>query len=153
MYAFKEVIMSYFKLAYADPRPYMIDDQIEPITCSKGFGNPSGHSLASAMFSVFIFLDLMHGYTRGKNPHIFKIGALYYVFMAFLIWQAAAIPFTRFLMGVHSLDQIVYGSCIGVWAGLTMHLLVRDNMIDYFEDIIDFQKKKQLNSSQDSVPH
>lgn len=39
-------------------------------------------------------------------------------------------------MGVHSLDQIVYGSTLGVWAGITMHFLVRDHLIQHVEKII-----------------
>jgi hypothetical protein len=55
------MIGAYFKLAYADPRPYMMSSDIQPFSCSKGFGNPSGHSSAAAVFSIVLFLDYFHG--------------------------------------------------------------------------------------------
>ena len=39
-------------------------------------------------------------------------------------------------MGVHSLDQIMFGSSLGVWSGLTMHFLVRDNLLRHVEKLI-----------------
>jgi len=38
-------------------------------------------------------------------------------------------------MGVHSLDQIVYGCSLGVWAVFFMHFYVRDNLIMFVEKI------------------
>ncbi|MFN9906341.1 MAG: DUF6570 domain-containing protein, partial [bacterium] len=34
---------------------------IQPITCSKGFGNPSGHSSSASLFAIVVFLDYFHG--------------------------------------------------------------------------------------------
>jgi hypothetical protein len=59
-----KIIVGYYKLAYANPRPYMISDAITPITCSKAFGNPSGHSSASSLFAIAVFLDVFHGQTN-----------------------------------------------------------------------------------------
>lgn len=50
-------IMCYFKLVYADPRPFMITDKIKPIGCYSEYGNPSGHSWASMTFPIILFLD------------------------------------------------------------------------------------------------
>ena len=40
-----------------------------------------------------------------------------------------SIPYSRYLLGAHSLDQIVFGSSIGVWEAFTLHWLVRDNLM------------------------
>jgi hypothetical protein len=40
-------------------------------------------------------------------------------------------------MGVHSLDQIVYGSTLGVWSAITMHFIVRDGFIGHIQCLID----------------
>ena len=53
--------MAFFKVAYADPRPYMISDTIKPLSCSSEFGNPSGHSEASILVGLGVFLDVFHG--------------------------------------------------------------------------------------------
>ena len=143
MYSFKEAVMAYLKLAYADPRPYMIDEDIVPIRCSTGFGNPSGHSLAATLSSITIFLDVMHGYThKGRPSSISRYSLVYYLLLVIALFWAGSIPYTRFLMGVHSLDQIVYGATLGVWAAFTLHFIVRDNIIKYIDDLIDWQENK-----------
>lgn len=57
MYGLYGIIVGYYKLAYANPRPYMISMNIKPFSCSKAFGNPSGHSEASSVFAIGLFLD------------------------------------------------------------------------------------------------
>ena len=54
------LIVNFFKLSYAEPRPYMIESSIEPIDCSTAFGNPSGHSFASNVFATTVFLEIFH---------------------------------------------------------------------------------------------
>eukprot|EP00356_Strombidium_inclinatum_P011479 CAMPEP_0170480330 /NCGR_PEP_ID=MMETSP0208-20121228/1212_1 /TAXON_ID=197538 /ORGANISM="Strombidium inclinatum, Strain S3" /LENGTH=154 /DNA_ID=CAMNT_0010752861 /DNA_START=310 /DNA_END=771 /DNA_ORIENTATION=+ len=116
VFSMDKVIMSYLKLAYHDPRPYMFSPNIEPISCSTGFGNPSGHSSASAVIALTLFLDTFHGYThKSAISQKFYTSAAYYGWMLVGLYWAASIPFTRYLMGVHSLNQIVYGSSLGIW--------------------------------------
>lgn len=50
------------------------------------------------------------------------------------------IPFSRYLMGVHSLDQLLFGNSLGVVGGFTMHFLVRDHLIRNFDDLIEWQR-------------
>ena len=99
--------VSYFKLAFAAPRPYMINSDIVPITCSTAFGNPSGHASASFLISFVVFLDIFHG--KSSNPRLYPKWK-YCLGIAIAIYWAATIPYTRFLMGAHSLDQIVFGT-------------------------------------------
>ena len=44
-------------MGYHSPRPFMVDDDIEPYGCSDKFGHPSGHSLSIASMSTVIALD------------------------------------------------------------------------------------------------
>ena len=53
--------MYYGKLAYHDPRPYMISSNISPFKCSTSFGNPSGHSSSASVIAIVLYLDLFHG--------------------------------------------------------------------------------------------
>ena len=55
------VFESAFKLVHAAPRPYMIDCNIKAGECAREFGLPSGHSSASALFAITVFLDAFHG--------------------------------------------------------------------------------------------
>ena len=74
----------------------------------------------------------------------------YAVCLALAIFWAVTIPYTRFVMGVHSLDQIMFGSSLGVWSGLTMHFLVRDNLLKHVEKLINSsQEYTNINSSKE----
>jgi membrane-associated phospholipid phosphatase len=52
---------SFLKLAYAEPRPYMIEFKIKPVGCSKAFGSPSGHASSAILIFIVAFLDFFHG--------------------------------------------------------------------------------------------
>ena len=88
------------KIGYHEPRPYMSDDQIIVIGCSHEYGNPSGHSLFSAGFSLLSFMDFM-----GKAPKtrgfFFALGGP----IAFFLLMG----FARVYQGVHTIDQVIYG--------------------------------------------
>ena len=53
---------------------------------------------------------------------------VYFTSLIFGLFYFVTIPYTRFLVGVHSLDQIVFGLSLGLWNALTMHFFVRDNL-------------------------
>lgn len=48
---FMILITNLLKLINADPRPYMVDSKIKPVTETLGGGHPSGH----AIFAYFLF--------------------------------------------------------------------------------------------------
>lgn len=50
-----------------------------------------------------------------------------------MFWSFS-IPFTRYVLGVHSLDQILFGVTLGIWGGLTCHFIIRDHLINYIEE-------------------
>ena len=130
--------MAYFKLAYADPRPYMISEKIHPWTCSKEFGNPSGHAMASSIFSIVLFLDIFHGKPiKGSDVPQESSWCVYIVSALLGLFWATSIPFTRFLLGAHSLDQLVYGSTMGILIGIVCHFVMRDHIIKHINDIKD----------------
>lgn len=133
MLTLDKLYISYFKLAYGEPRPYMIDGDIVSYTCSKAFGNPSGHSSGAFLAVIVVFLDTFHGRTLDFNePLFFKSWSRTICFLFGLYW-VLTIPFTRYLLGAHSLDQILYGSSLGIWGGLSLHFVVRDHFIRHIQ--------------------
>jgi len=50
-------IISLFKMIYHHPRPFMESRAVHGFQCSREFGDPSGHSLSSALFSFLLILD------------------------------------------------------------------------------------------------
>lgn len=132
-----KLYVGYYKLSYADPRPYMADGNIHPITCSRAFGNPSGHSSAAQVFAWVIFLDVFHAthYNYKDNlPNISFYGGFigwmwYLVSFALALFWSTAIPYSRWILGVHSLDQIIYGTLLGFWTVIVSHFVFRDNLL------------------------
>jgi membrane-associated phospholipid phosphatase len=130
-FALDKSLISLFKLIYHDPRPYMASSDIQAYSCSKEFGNPSGHSFSSSLTFSMLFLDIFYGENVFKNNLVLNqdnkfLKAIFFVLG--LSW-AASIPFSRYLLGVHSLDQVIYGSSLGIWAGLSMHFFLRDHIL------------------------
>ena len=165
VYMFDKLYIGYLKLAYHEPRPYMAEGNIHPLSCSKAFGTPSGHSSASVTFAIVLFLDVMHGQNplvekrfddKGKfvidqssiaaafNKSNWMKKSLPYAFFGWVSWLmlavlclgwATCIPFSRWILGVHGLDQIIFGIQLGLWTGLTSHFFVRDNLFRFAKKI------------------
>ena len=145
------------KLIYHYPRPYFViqSDQISILRCDKEFGNPSGHSYASSMIFILLYLDLFHGakYTKSQAdqelPDKFRMILQPICFILGLTW-ATTIPFSRYLLGVHSLDQITYGSLLGLWSGFFLHFNLRDHILVHMQSIIKQQRAylRTLRASQ-----
>ena len=105
VFTLDKVYVGLFKLVFADPRPYMASSNVKPFSCSKGLGNPSGHSSAAQIFGFVIFLDVFHGkrITKGEK-YTFYSWLSYLLMLTFAIFWATFIPYSRFMLGVHSAD-------------------------------------------------
>jgi len=126
----QKMIKEYLKLAIANPRPYMVSDNIHPYLCPTSFGNPSGHSMAASLASTAMFLDIFHG----DNQRIFKWPT--YIFgLSFALFWTYSMPYAVLLMGVHSLNQVIFGHSLGIWSGLFLHFIVRDKFLKHIEDV------------------
>ena len=64
----------------------------------------------------------------------------YFIGLLSALFWAISLPFSRFILGEHSLDQLIYGSTIGVLVGLTMHFFVRDHLLNHIEKVTNFQQ-------------
>lgn len=83
------------KLAYSDPRPYWAYDEVEALSCGKGWGNPSGH----ALFTGAVWLSLCIVLLRQK-----RLGWTGLV----LLWLLL-IGVDRVYLGVHFYSQVLLG--------------------------------------------
>lgn len=136
LYTIDKACIGLMKLSYHQPRPYMVDPDITPIHCSKEFGNPSGHTTAAFSISIVVFFEVMHGmYHRKKDngaPDCTFFGwcAWGMLLLVCLFWTTF-IPASRWVLGVHGADQILFGSLLGIWNGCTCHFLIRDNLLKW----------------------
>jgi len=107
---FSNYLTNLLKMIYQNPRPYWRSDILD-IVCNSGYGNPSGHSLVSlSFFLVFSHIVTNFDYFRKyKKGNIFRI-----VIFSFCIILAALVIISRVLLSAHSINQIIYGSLLGM---------------------------------------
>ena len=89
------------KWLWAEPRPYWVDDRINPLRATPGFGMPSGHAQGATALAVGIWLLL-----RGR------------MLLALVVGFIAFTGLSRIYYGVHSPEQVLVGSAFGI--GLTL---------------------------------
>ena len=41
------------------------------------------------------------------------------------------IGFSRLVLGVHSIDQLIFGGTLGIWAACTCHFVFRQRLLDH----------------------
>jgi len=98
------------KMIYRNRRPYWESDILD-IVCNSGYGNPSGHSLVC----LSNFLVFSHIFTNFEFFKINKKGKiLRVVIFGFLIILAFLVIISRVLLSAHSINQIIYGSLLGI---------------------------------------
>lgn len=102
--------MGVTKIIYHDPRPFMVQDDIDSYTCSRGYGNPSGHSVSIAV-ATFTIVLIYNGYKAQFKHRCLYLGLL----LTAAIILTALIGFSRLYLAAHSADQILYGWQWGLW--------------------------------------
>jgi hypothetical protein len=94
---------SYLKVVFHQPRPYWISSKVQNLSAPMGsFGLPSGHSQNAA--SVF---GLLAASTRKRW------------FRALIVFVIVMVAFSRLVLGVHSIADILLGLTLGLvllWA-------------------------------------
>ena len=126
-------IVDFLKLAYHQPRPYWVDSEVKVIDCSGQYGDPSGHSAISIAMVLGVWLDLKDSIGRGiKYQILWQV----LVLAAALVFPAT-IAYSRLVIGAHSLDQVLFGLMIGLWFALSVHYLIRDELMKMIQSMID----------------
>lgn len=120
------------KMAYSEPRPFMVSKIIIPYGCSSEFGNPSGHALWATGFHWFLFLDICHA---SQGPKRSKL--TYAILLFFTLALSFLIGFARWYVGVHTVNQIVYGWLIGLWIAFYLHFCIRDQIIHHVDSMLE----------------
>lgn len=99
-------LVNTFKMFYGSPRPSWIDSTLNK-ACDGGYGNPSGHSFCS----MATYLSLWHICTDNK---FFVTKRIFRSFLLLCtICLIAMIMTSRIYLGVHSINQILFGMSLG----------------------------------------
>lgn len=103
------------KGVYGQERPFWVNKDILNYSCEGGFGNPSGHSYSSAAFYISLcFILTQKTKLRSLNK---VLTVMLFIFFSLLI---ITIFISRLLLGVHSINQVLYGGLLGL---LTFYLV------------------------------
>eukprot|EP00347_Sterkiella_histriomuscorum_P008440 403345086 len=110
------------KLMIHDPRPYMTDERIDVVSCSHEYGSPSGHAVLAATYSTFLFLMYNHSQ---KQTHLTMSQRLrdwkYILGVICIVSYPLIMAYDRLFMGVHTIDQIIFGLQLGYWLAFYFH--------------------------------
>lgn len=105
---------SLMKMWYGSKRPFWEDPNLYQGICDGGFGNPSGHSMTTTYLYLGLFLILCE--TKPVKNHL---GIKIILFIACNVWIVLVI-LSRLILGVHSVNQVIYGSSLGLSLFLIM---------------------------------
>jgi len=100
-------IIGTLKMIYANPRPYFESEEILSYSREGGWGNPSGHSLTAVCF-ILSFWKVIFQIQNLKDKESLKNWTFFGAILVILM-----ILVSRFLIGAHSLNQIIFGALIG----------------------------------------
>jgi membrane-associated phospholipid phosphatase len=126
------------KNLHHDPRPYFSEREVKTYECSFEYGNPSGHSLFASGVFIYLFLDTFH---NSSTSLIRYTKFTYYLWLTITVFMIISMGFARIYLGVHSIDQIIYGWKVGIWLALYCHYLMRSHVQNHITYIIEECKK------------
>ena len=139
-------IVPILKIIYATPRPYLFEPRIVNFSCALCFANPSGHAVSSSLAVVGSFLDLFHGSPTSSKTLMWtrgRIRNLYWPCLVFAIYWIIVLPYSRYIGGMHTLNQLLLGATVGVYCAVTSHLVFRDRIIRTFEAL--FEERREVD--------
>ena len=143
------------KMIYRSSRPYFYQERGMKIfgSCAMTYGNPSGHASFSAAIYVTLFLMIFHDRDHRVEERVVRLSinqgasgsvvvdhgstnqfkwfqftknrwaqAIGFLIAAFMMF---GIGISRFMLGAHSIDQVIYGWSFGLWFAFFFFRYVR----------------------------
>lgn len=104
------------KYSYNDPRPFWLNSEILPLSCSANYGNPSGHTTQAFGNTFFLWLVYRERVTSLWSKLGFALG----------VWTLALLEaYARVISGVHSWDQVLFSAMLGIWVATFSYFLFK----------------------------
>ena len=121
-------IQSLMKMIYGNSRPFLENQKLFKGICDGGFGNPSGHALVSC-YAYLMLKNYIINHKYFNDRQILK------VLVTLIFWlMILLVILSRIILGLHSINQMIYGSLLGIWIFYTIiHIFKLDkiSMITY----------------------
>lgn len=105
-----------------DARPYFYSSEYAPVKCDFEYGSPSGHAQAATSFFLTFLTLVLKEYNIKKHKKLLYAVVLLY---------CGFIGFTRIVVGLHTLEQILTGFGFGI----TIHIVVSHLLAGHIERI------------------
>ncbi|CDW75496.1 pap2 superfamily phosphatase [Stylonychia lemnae] len=131
IWVINDYIKTLSKILIHDPRPHMVDDRINALSCSYEYGTPSGHACNSTFIFVLLFLEYNYPFGQEKQ----KSFAKYLISLILGVSFIFIMCYDRVYVGVHTIDQLILGIAIGLWVPLWFHCCYRNSIYKYLESI------------------
>ena len=131
-------VQSLLKILYGNSRPFFDNNNLFKGLCDGGFGNPSGHALVS----TFIYLTLFHYLIKIKYINENKLLKFLFGFLFSLLTLLVFI--SRYILGLHSLNQIIFGAFIGLWLFILIFIVIKLDKISIISYRTIYQNKKYI---------
>jgi membrane-associated phospholipid phosphatase len=98
------------KINFQQPRPFWLSDEVITPYCPFAYGYPSNHVLSTIPAFLMFYEIIFYRFEVDKKVY----GKIYW-WIGFLIVLSlsALVGFSRMVLGVHSLDQVVFGELMG----------------------------------------
>ena len=137
-------LTSFLKLIYKNPRPVWTTNEIIDFSCHTSYGNPSGHSLESMAVYLSLWEIAVNSNKFFNNKKILK-----YILFIFTLLLILSIAISRVLIGVHSINQILFGLSLGVLFFFALKFLIFDgdlNSENKFKEIVGIDQNERSYS-------
>jgi membrane-associated phospholipid phosphatase len=112
------------KIIYNNPRPYWVSTAISSENCEGGYGNPSGHAFSSSC----VYLTIWH--LTSDNEFFTKRYWLRVIYLGITLIFIFLIMFSRLYLGVHSLNQLLFGFLLGLSLYVLIFLALEFHKLD-----------------------
>jgi membrane-associated phospholipid phosphatase len=136
-YVMAAYIDNIMKIIYNNPRPYWVNKNIVVVECNGGFGNPSGHAFSSAS----VYMALWH---ITSDHDLFNLRLwLKMLYLGIILIVISLICYSRFYLGVHAINQLIYGASLGLVLYLFIFYILELHKYDckqFFSQFIEFPK-------------
>ena len=132
-------LITYLKLIYHDPRPYFTSDNVTAMSCSRGYGNPSGHCLITAsVYGALWFLLFIRNDKKQHTlfPKKWMLISCKWLSFSLILLLIILTFFSRLYLGVHSLNQTIYGTLLGLWVVYTFGFVLIPYLDNHYEEFI-----------------
>ena len=105
------------KIWYGSSRPFWENTKLYKGIADGGFGNPSGHTITTIYLHLTLFFYLRETFLNKKYKYQIIILLFFIIFIILVI-------LSRIILGIHSLNQVLYASGLGLFSSLLItHIL------------------------------